>query len=57
MTGIYQSGVSLVYIRDILGHMDISTIDIYARLWKTRIRILHQRYYQTGIMMKIYLDS
>jgi len=28
---LYQSGVSLVYIRDILGHTDISTTDIYAR--------------------------
>nr|WP_278250192.1 tyrosine-type recombinase/integrase [Photorhabdus tasmaniensis] len=28
---LYQSGVSLVYIRDILGHVDISTTDIYAR--------------------------
>lgn len=28
---LYQSGVSLIYIRDILGHADISTTDIYAR--------------------------
>ncbi|OCQ52192.1 Tyrosine recombinase XerC [Photorhabdus australis subsp. thailandensis] len=28
---LYQSGVSLVYIRDILGYVDISTTDIYAR--------------------------
>jgi len=28
---MYQSGVSLVYIRDILGHVDISTTDTYAR--------------------------
>lgn len=28
---LYQSGVNLVYIRDILGHADISTTDIYAR--------------------------
>jgi site-specific recombinase XerD len=28
---LYQSGVNLVYIRDILGHVDISTTDIYAR--------------------------
>jgi site-specific recombinase XerD len=28
---LYQSGVSLVYIRDILGHVDISTTDTYAR--------------------------
>ena len=26
-----QSGVALVYIRDLLGHVDISTTDIYAR--------------------------
>ena len=28
---LYQSGINLVYIRDILGHVDISTTDIYAR--------------------------
>jgi site-specific recombinase XerD len=28
---LYQAGVSLVYIRDILGHVDIATTDIYAR--------------------------
>ncbi|MGL9970400.1 tyrosine-type recombinase/integrase [Enterococcus sp. DIV1420a] len=29
---LYQAGISLIYIRDILGHVDISTTDIYARL-------------------------
>ena len=28
---LYQAGVALVYIRDLLGHVDISTTDIYAR--------------------------
>lgn len=28
---LYQSGVNLVYIRDLLGHVDIATTDIYAR--------------------------
>jgi site-specific recombinase XerD len=28
---MYQSGVNLVYIRDILGHVDIATTDTYAR--------------------------
>jgi integrase/recombinase XerD len=28
---LYQSGVALIYIRDLLGHVDISTTDIYAR--------------------------
>lgn len=28
---MYQSGVNLVYIRDILGHTDLSTTDVYAR--------------------------
>jgi len=28
---MYQAGVSLIYIRDILGHVDISTTDGYAR--------------------------
>ena len=29
---LYQAGVNLVYIRDILGHVDIFTTDIYARV-------------------------
>lgn len=28
---LYQCGVNLIYIRDILGHVDIATTDIYAR--------------------------
>lgn len=28
---LYQAGVDLIYIRDILGHVDITTTDIYAR--------------------------
>lgn len=28
---LLQSGVNLVYIRDLLGHADISTTEIYAR--------------------------
>jgi len=28
---LYQSGINLIYIRDILGHVDISTTDVYAR--------------------------
>jgi len=28
---LYQSGVNLIYIRDILGHVDLATTDIYAR--------------------------
>ena len=28
---LLESGVNLVYIRDILGHVSIQTTDIYAR--------------------------
>ena len=28
---LLQSGVNLVYIRDLLGHADISTTEVYAR--------------------------
>lgn len=28
---MYQAGVNLIYIRDFLGHVDISTTDLYAR--------------------------
>mgnify|MGYP003565554158 FL=1 len=29
---LLQSGVNLVYIRDFLGHVDIKTTEIYARI-------------------------
>ena len=28
---LLQNGVNLVYIRDLLGHADISTTEVYAR--------------------------
>ncbi len=28
---LYDSGVALPYIRDILGHVELATTDIYAR--------------------------
>ena len=28
---LLQSGVNLVYIRDLLGHVDVSTTEVYAR--------------------------
>jgi Site-specific recombinase XerD len=42
---LYQAGVNLVYIRDILGHVDISTTDIYARLdMESKRKILEKAY-------------
>lgn len=35
---LYQAGVDLIYIRDILGHVDISTTEIYAKLDTERKR-------------------
>lgn len=29
---LLQAGVNLIYIRDILGHADLKTIEIYARI-------------------------
>lgn len=29
---LLQAGVNLIYIRDILGHADIKTTEIYARI-------------------------
>ena len=42
---LYQAGISLIYIRDILGHVDISTTDIYARLdIESKRRILEKAF-------------
>ena len=35
---LLQSGVNLVYIRDLLGHADIATTEIYARADSTMKR-------------------
>ena len=29
---LLQSGVNLIYIRDILGHVDVKTAEVYARI-------------------------
>jgi site-specific recombinase XerD len=42
---LYQSGVNLVYIRDILGHADIATTDIYARAdMESKRKVLENAY-------------
>ena len=42
---LYQAGVNLVYIRDILGHADIATTDIYARSdMESKRRVLENAY-------------
>ena len=28
---LFQSGINLIYIRDLLGHSDVSTTEVYAR--------------------------
>ena len=35
---LLQSGVNLIYIRDLLGHSDVSTTEIYARADETMKR-------------------
>ena len=52
---LYDSGVPLPYIRDILGHIDLSTTEIYARLHRgqtqsTRSRLPRHHHHQPGRM-------
>ncbi len=35
---LYQAGIDLIYIRDILGHVDIATTEVYARIDTERKR-------------------
>ena len=35
---LYQAGIDLIYIRDILGHVDISTTEVYAKIDTERKR-------------------
>jgi site-specific recombinase XerD len=44
---MYQSGVSLIYIRDLLGHVDISVTDIYARADISSIRNELEKVYES----------
>ena len=48
---LLQAGVNLIYIRDLLGHADVSTTEIYARAdteakrkaIEERLRVAHPR--------------
>jgi len=42
---LLQSGVNLVYIRDILGHVSIQTIDVNARADSKQKRIALEKVY------------
>lgn len=42
---LYQAGIDLIYIRDILGHADISTTEIYAKLDTERKRDVLEKAY------------
>lgn len=42
---LYQAGIDLIYIRDILGHVDISTTEIYAKLDTERKRDAPEKTY------------
>jgi len=42
---LVQAGVNLIYIRDLLGHADVSTTEIYARAdAETRRRAIEDAY-------------
>ena len=42
---LLQSGVNLVYIRDLLGHADVSTTEVYARAdERLKCKALEQAY-------------
>lgn len=42
---LYKSGANLVYVRDILGHVDIATTDIYAKMdMETKRKALENAY-------------
>lgn len=43
---LLQSGVNLVYIRDILGHVSIQTTEIYARADSKLKRIALEKAYE-----------
>ena len=44
---LLQAGVNLIYIRDLLGHVDVSTTEIYARADTESKRIAIERAYQS----------
>ncbi|MET3352081.1 UNVERIFIED_ORG: site-specific recombinase XerD [Arthrobacter sp. UYEF1] len=44
---LLQAGVNLIYIRDLLGHADVSTTEIYARADTEAKRIATENAYQS----------
>ena len=51
---LLQSGVNLVYIRDLLGHSNISTTEIYARAdEKMKRKALMEAYNSPSVSDKI----
>lgn len=44
---LLQAGVNLIYIRDLLGHVDVSTTEIYARAETEAKRIAIESAYQS----------
>ena len=43
---LLQSGVNLVYIRDLLGHVSIKTTEVYARVDSMMKRMALEKAYQ-----------
>jgi hypothetical protein len=45
---LYEAGVPLPYIRDILGHVELSTTEIYARASTEAMRKAFEAAYRTS---------
>ena len=62
---LLRAGVNMIYIRDFLGHVDISTTEVYARIdaemkrkvFEEKVLILHQTLLCLGRRTKIYYNG
>ncbi len=49
---LLQAGVNLIYIRDLLGHVDIATTEVYARAdTEMKRKALESTYPEVSILL------